>query len=55
MKKFTDEFTNQFENRELQPDEYLNESDHLIYCTMPYSKAGQIHAAGQGIHASHPL
>ena len=33
MKKFTDEFTNQFENRELQPDEYLNESDHLIYCT----------------------
>lgn len=33
MKKFIDEFTNQFENRELQPDEYLNESDHLIYCT----------------------
>lgn len=33
MKKFTDEFTNQFENRELQRDEYLNESDHLIYCT----------------------
>lgn len=33
MKKFTDEFTNQLENRELQPDEYLNESDHLIYCT----------------------
>lgn len=33
MKKFTDEYTNQFENRELQPDEYLNESDHLIYCT----------------------
>ena len=33
MKKFTDEFTNQFENWELQPDEYLNESDHLIYCT----------------------
>jgi len=33
MKKFTDEFTNQFENRELHPDEYLNESDHLIYCT----------------------
>ena len=33
MKKITDEFTNKFENRELQPDEYLNESDHLIYCT----------------------
>lgn len=33
MKKFTDKFTNQFENWELQPDEYLNESDHLIYCT----------------------
>ena len=33
MKKFTDEFTNQFENRDLQRDEYLNESDHLIYCT----------------------
>lgn len=43
MKKFTDEFTNQFENRELQPDEYLNESDQLIYCT-------KCHTPRQGIY-----
>jgi DNA replication protein DnaC len=28
---------NQFQTRELQPDEYLNESDHLIYCSKCHS------------------
>jgi DNA replication protein DnaC len=37
MKKFTEELMNQFQTRELQPDEYLNESDHLIYCSKCHS------------------
>ena len=32
MRKFTEELTNQVPTRELQPDEYFHESDHLIYC-----------------------
>lgn len=32
MRKFTEELTNQEPTRELQPDEYFHESDHLIYC-----------------------
>lgn len=32
MRKITEELTNQVPTRELQPDEYFHESDHLIYC-----------------------
>ena len=32
MKKFTEKLTDPIPARELQPDEYFNPSDHLIYC-----------------------
>ena len=33
MKKFTEKRTDPLPARELQPDEYFNPSDHLIYCS----------------------
>ena len=33
MTKFTEKATAITPNRELQPDEYFNETDHLIYCS----------------------
>lgn len=56
MKKFTEELTNKEPNRELQSDEYFHDSDHLIYCAKCHTpRAGQVHLAGQGIHAAHPV
>ena len=51
MRKFTEELTNQVPTRELQPDEYF----HDLLRQMPYAPAGQVHLAGQGIHAAHPV
>ncbi|NSE60827.1 hypothetical protein G4398_10115 [Dorea formicigenerans] len=33
MTKFTEKATAITPNREIQPDEYFNETDHLIYCS----------------------
>ena len=33
MTRFTEKATAITPNRELQPDEYFNETDHLIYCS----------------------
>ena len=33
MTRFTEKTTAITPNRELQPDEYFNETDHLIYCS----------------------
>ena len=33
MTRFTEKATAITPNREIQPDEYLNETDHLIYCS----------------------
>ena len=33
MTKFTEKLTVITPNRELQPDEYFNETDHLTYCS----------------------
>ena len=40
MTRFTEKATAITPNRELQPDEYFNETDHLIYCSkcMAYEK-----------------
>ena len=55
MKKFTEELTNKEPNRELQSDEYFHDSDHLIYCAKCHTPRQQVHLAGQGIHAAHPV
>ena len=39
MTRFTEKATAITPSRELQPDEYFNETDHLIYCSSTVPKA----------------
>ena len=54
MKKFTEKLTDPIPARELQPDEYFNPSDHLIYCAKCHTPR-QEYPTEPGIPAAHPM